>query len=536
MRTLPNFFLILAALTALITPSLAEELLPPDRPLPEVVDHYIQAKLTAEGITANRLADDAAFLRRVTLDLVGRIPTVEELQTYTSSTDPARKVKLVEQLLASSAYARHQATEFDAMMMTDVKGSIREYLTRAFSENRPWDQIFREVLLPDETAPERKGTTEFLRSRINDLDLLTNDVSVTFFGVNVSCARCHDHPLVDDWKQDHFFGMKSFFNRTFDAGGFIGERDYGSMKFKPLKGAEKPAKAMFLTGKEIVVPASKELTPAEQKKEKELLEELKKNKTPPPPPSYSLRAQLVDLSLQPGERDFFARSIVNRVWLRLFGHGLVMPVDQMHSENPPTHPELLAWLARDLIDHKYDLKHLFRGLVLSETYARSSQWDSEDVPRANLFAGARVRPLSRMQLALSLRVATTDPTTLKSEGLDKRLESIEATARGLASQFEQPGEDFQISVGEAMLFNNDERIQRDLLADGGDRLVGRLNQIKDRRELIDTAVRAVLSRPARPDEIEAISQYLAKREDRSVEAVRQVVWALLTSAEFRFNH
>src|SRR5262249_14938620 len=132
----------------------------------------------------------------------------------------------------------------------------------------------------------------------------------------------------------------------------------------------------------------------------------------PAPPKFSARAELVKLSLEPGQRDFFARSIVNRMWHRLFGYGLVMPRDQMHSENAPSHRELLDWLARDLVEHQYDLRRLIRGLVLSRAYARESRWDKGETPRPAFFAVARVRPLTPMQLAVSLRLAVTNPQTL----------------------------------------------------------------------------------------------------------------------------
>ena len=104
---------------------------------------------------------------------------------------------------------------------------------------------------------------------------------------------------------------------------------------------------MFLTGRRVDEPDAKEPSKDEQKKEKEALDRAKKDKVPPPPPKFSARAKLVEVALEPGEREFFARAIVNRIWHRLFGQGLVMPLDQMHSANPPSHPELLAWLARD---------------------------------------------------------------------------------------------------------------------------------------------------------------------------------------------
>src|SRR5204862_228374 len=142
-----------------------------------------------------------------------------------------------------------------------------------------------DLLRADESDAQRKGTGEFLRRRLTDVDKLTNEVSTVFFGVNVSCAKCHDHPLVRDWKQDHFYGMKSFFNRTFDNGGFLAERDYGTVKFKTTKGQDKQAKLMFLTGMAIDGPEVKEPNGEEQKKEKALLEEFKKKKMAPPPPS-----------------------------------------------------------------------------------------------------------------------------------------------------------------------------------------------------------------------------------------------------------
>ena len=120
--------------------------------------------------------------------------------------------------MASPGFVRHQATELDAMLMAGSKGSLRDYLVQAAGENRPWDQIFRELMLPDQTDKAQKGAAEFLRQRVKDLDRLTTDVSSTFFGVNISCAQCHDHPLVRDWKQDHFYGMKSFLSRTFVNG------------------------------------------------------------------------------------------------------------------------------------------------------------------------------------------------------------------------------------------------------------------------------------------------------------------------------
>jgi hypothetical protein len=543
----------LPALALLVAGSIGRAAGPPPatRSIAETVDHFIDARLREQNIRPAPPADDAALLRRLTLDLVGRIPTPAETDAWLSSTDPDRKVKLVERLIASPAFVRHQVNEFDAMLAAPQVagrrggGSLREYLSRAFKENRPWDRVFRDLILADEKQPAQKGASQFLKGRVKDLDRLTTDVSVLFFGVNISCAQCHDHPLVPDWKQDHYYGLKSFFARTYEVGPFLGERDVALVQFKTTKNVTKTARLMFLTGKVVDDPGASALTPEERR---QLALEMKKRPrarlkgpvTAPPPPKFSARAALAELALQPEQRDFFARAIVNRVWHRLFGLGLVTPVDQMHSENPPSHPELLTWLARDTADHQYDLKRLVRGLVLSNAYARSSRFDGERFPPPRSFAVARLRALTPMQLATSLRLASTDPgqlpATLAPVDLDRRLEQIENSGRGLAALFEQPVDDFQIGVSEALLFSNSERLQRELLADGGNSLIGKMKAARGPEEAIDLAIRSVLSRLAGAEEKKELLDYVARRQDRLVEAYRQVVWALLSSAEFRFNY
>jgi hypothetical protein len=522
----------------------AADLFPADRPIAEAADCYLDETLRKEGVKPAPIADDATLVRRITLDLAGRIPTTAEARAYVESTDPEKKTRLVDRLMASQGFVRHQVTELDAMLMVGNKGSLREYLTRVVGANLAWDKIFRELMLPDQTDKAQKAAAEYLRGRVKDVDRLTAEVSSTFFGVNISCAQCHDHPLVLDWKQDHFYGMKAFLDRTFVTGngnnGFLAERGTGTVKFKTTEGVERQARMMFLTGRKVDEPGAKDLPPDAQNKEKERLQQAKKAKTPPPPPQFSARAKLVEVALQPGDRDFFARSIVNRVWHRLFGRGLVMPLDQMHSANPPSHPDLLAWLARDTIEHGYDLRRLIRGLVLSRAYARDTRWDGEEPPRPSLFAVAVVRPLTPAQLACSLRLATADPASLppdlKPAEFEKRILALEDGARSLAGVLGSSAADTQIGVAEALFFSNGKRIPQDLLSDGDGRLVGRLKQIAAPAEQIDLAVRNVLSRPPDDEDRRVLAEYLVERTDRPEEACRQVVWALLTCAEFRFNH
>ena len=520
----------------------AADLPPANAPIPEVIDKYIDAAIAEAGVTASGQADDATLIRRLTLDLVGRIPTTAEVDEYVKSTDTAKRAKLVDRLIASPGFVRHQAALFEAMFNPEGNGrgsaAFRDYMTAALKEGKSWDKIFRDVVLADERDTKTKGAAEFLKGRVVDADKLTNDVSVAFFGVNVSCAQCHNHPHVNAWTQDHFYGMKMFMARTFDNGGFLGERGAGIIKYKPAKGPERTAKMMFLTGT-VVEEGSKELSADEVKKEKADLDKAKAAKAAPPAPSFSARTKLVEVALKDKNAEYFSRNIVNRMWHRFFGLGLVNPLDQMHSENSPSHPDLLAFLARDVAANGYDLKRLTRGLVMSKAYSRGSKYDSDSLPDSKLFAVARLKPMTPGQLATSLKIAASDPASFegkKAEDVEKALEQMENAGRGFASLIAQPNDNFQIGVGEALLFSNGDRILKEFLTDGGGTALGRVKTMKEPKEVVEFLVKTAYGRPATADESKALLAYIEKRKGREAEAYRQVLWALVTSPEFRFSY
>ena len=516
-----------------------------EMPIELVIDEQIAAKLKADGTAPAAQAGDAALIRRLTLDLVGRIPTAGEVDAYVKSQDPTKRVQLVDRLIASPAFARYQAILFDVMLndrpgQGGKNGSLQDYLKLALQENRPWDAIFRDLIVPSESDPTKKGSAEFLRPKLTDLDKLTADVSVAFFGVNVSCAQCHDHPNVKDWTQGHFYGLKGFFARTYDASGFLAEREAGLVKYKPTKGPEAKAKLMFLTGAVVDSKTVRELEKDEQKKDKEAVEKAKAEKKAPPAPSFSARAELVKLALRPKESAFFAKSIVNRLWHRYLGYGLVTPLDQMHSENDPSHPALLDALAERMRAAKYDLKVLTRGIVMSQAYSRASLFEGESFPVASSFAVGRLKPMTPQQLATSLKIASTDPKTfenLKPEEFEKKIEQMEQSSRGFASLIAQPGVDtFQIGVSEALLFSNGDRVQKEFLTDGGGTLLARMKSEANPAGAAKLMVQAVYGRAISDSETKAFTAFFAVRAERPADAYRQLLWALIASPEFRFNH
>eukprot|EP00913_Durusdinium_trenchii_P013377 g12558.t1 len=500
------------------------------------------AKLTADKVAPAPQASDNELIRRTMLDLVGRIPSSSELRRYLASKDSAKRVKLVDELLKRGEYALHHRNELDDMLLAGKKNDRewRDYLLAAARKNRPWDRLFREMMVGREDKKEERPALTFLKVRAKSVDDMANDTSRLFFGVSINCAKCHDHPLVDDWKQDHFYGFSKFFSRTYvTKSDRLAEKTTGDVKFKTTAGKEKEARLMFLTGAVVEEPKETRTKDEIKKAEAEVRKQMKdKNAPPPKPPAFSPRKQLVELALRKSDNRFFAKSIVNRIWARFFGRGIIDPLDQMHSGNSASHPELLEWLANDLVKHKYDLKRLIRGIVLSQAYSRSSRWSGKgDAPAPEYFALATPRVLTPRQYALSLLFATAHPDELdkamqKNEWPKKR-ESLGNAASGFAGQLERPTPNFQVSVDEALLFNNSKRVENDFLRDGRDKLVGYLKTIKDDRQLIEAAYLATLSRKPEAGELAAFQSYLKKRNDRRLDGIRQIVWALITSPEMR---
>ncbi|MEY3172168.1 MAG: hypothetical protein RLZZ436_81 [Planctomycetota bacterium] len=526
-------------------PAIAQS--PTELPLELQIDASIDQQNSTAGVPAVEQADADTLLRRTTLDLAGRIPTAKERDWYLALPAQTRQQLLVDRLLQLPDFDFHLRNSLDELLLPERPndGEFREYLLTAVRERRPWSRMFREMLMASSVDGPDKGAAQFLKSRVRELDDLTNDTAVLFFGVNISCAKCHDHPLVSDWKQDHYYGMQAFFQRTFSSKkNVLLENPLGSVRFKTTAGEDRDAKFMFLTGA-VVADATPTLTDEEKKAIEEQVRRLEREDDAQPiTVSFSPRQALIETALA-DQQLYLARNIVNRTWARLLGTGFVDPPDQMHSGNPASHPQLLSDLAADFVQHDYDLRRLIRGIVLSRTYARSSRWTSEAAPpAAQTFAVAAARPLTPRQLAASLQIAvrssdswpSVEETLAKPDDWLKRRTDIENQAGAWMREFEQPAADFQIAVDEALFFSNSDRVQSDLLRDGGDRLVGALRSAETPELAAAELWRVVCGREPSAEEIEVVRGWLARAPERRVSDMQSLVWALLAGAEFRFNH
>ena len=252
-----------------------------------------------------------------------------------------------------------------------------------------------------------------------------------------------------------------------------------------------------------------------------------------PLPIYSRRQVLVDLAVNP-ENPYFAPAMVNRVWAWMMGRGLVEPLDQMHAANPPSHPELLAALTKNFTQHGYDFRHLLAGIAESRAYQLAGTIPGakpDNLPPPERFAFAALKPLSQHQYALALFCAVGD---LDRTGNRAKLEQKESTQIDRYIKLLDPGtEHFQPSLQVSLFLANNPQFDK-LIADGG--LAKRLSETADVPALTQLAFESVLSRRPDREETEEATHFLGARRDRRYEACKQLVWCLVNTSEFRFNH
>lgn len=349
-----------------------------DAPLHERIDALIES--TAVGPVAP-LASDADFLRRAYLDLNGTIPDASAARAFLDDEDPNKRQALVDRLLAAPRFARHVQHTFDVMWMERRSDSgisaaeWQEYLRKSFQDNKPLDQLVREILGADGAEGALRPAAKFYLDRGGEPNLLARDVGRLFFGRDLQCARCHDHPLVDDYLQAEYYGLMAFVNR----GTVFTDAKEKKVYYAELAVGEVKYESVF-TGdaRDHVLPALPQGTPLDEPmlaKEEQYVVAPAKNVRPVP--KYSRRARLAELATC-GTSAAFNRNLANRLWAHMMGRGLAHPLDMQHSGNPPVQSELLALLADELVRTKFDLKAFLRELALTRTYQRSSAEPAKD--------------------------------------------------------------------------------------------------------------------------------------------------------------
>jgi hypothetical protein len=521
-----------------------------EAPLHQRIDEALAGTKSDFARRAAPLSSDAEFLRRVYIDLTGIIPTAEEARAFFKDTAADKREKLIDKLLASPEHARHMAAVFDVYLMERrpdknvPRAQWLEYLRASFAANKPWDELAREILSADGSEPAQRPAAKFYLDRDADPNLLVRDVSRLFLGMNLECAQCHDHPRIEDYKQHYYYGLLSFFNRTTlfadkAKGAMLAEKADGEVTFQSVFDPAKVTKSA--TPRVLDLPAVVE--PKIEKGQEYTVAPAPMGQPPVRTvPKYSRRAQLA-AQITHADNVAFKRNAANRLWALMMGRGLVHPLDLDHSANPPSHPELLDLLADDLAARKFDMRGTQREIALSRAYQRTSERTEalKDAGPADYLV-ANLKPLSPEQLAWSLMQATglTDAER-KSLGAKADEAALYAKLSGNVPPFvatfaSQPGKaaTFDARMEQALFLANGPLV-RGWLAPRDGNLMDRLLKAATPDALCDELYLSVFTRLPTAEERNDVAEFLAKAKDRPA-ALREVTWALLASAEFRFSH
>lgn len=487
------------------------------------IDELVLDNLVALGLPPSPRCDDATFLRRATIDIAGRIPTLEETQAFLADADPNKRERLVDRLLDSPDYADAFANKWSAILRnkrTDDAlhrhGSyaFHDWIRASLAENKPYDQFVRDIVTASGEASGNPATIWF--RQVADTNQQVEDLSQLFLGLRLQCARCHHHPF-EKWSTEDYYSLSAFFSRIGrKKGAQPGEDQIFHNRGTPQAAGPKGThQAAVLGGKPAEIPAD-----------------------------VDPRAALADW-MTSAENPFFARSLVNRYWKHFFSRGLVEPEDDMRLTNPPTNPALLEALASDFARHGFDMKHLVRTICRSNTYQLSAEpnaYNAEDRQSFSRFYPRRIPA----EVALDAIDTLTGKQT-SFAGVLGGTKSIQLPDPNFNNYFltvfGRPNGDSACEcerVSEANLAQSIHLINSaDILGKlGGE---GRASKLAADTARDDAAKVAELylvsfSRAPTAEETGLVRKYLDGHADNRQSAWEDVVWSLLNTKEFLFNH
>ena len=539
------FCLILAIITAIACGA---------QPLHEEIDKIIQSQ--ASGITATT-SNDAEFFRRVQLDIAGTIPDPRQVRAFLNDKSPQKRTRLIDTLLTSKAFANHWTDRLSTMLLERQSlGKVtdeewRGYLKKTIQENPRWDQMAREMLAATGKGISRSAM-KFLGNGAHHR--LTEDVARLFLGMDLKCAKCHDHPSVNEWKQAHYWGLYAYLNQTKQATNSKDKKVYfveslatGKIKFQSVfEDNEEETGPKLPDGSEVPIPTYEKGKGFDKPATDGL----------PAVPKFRPR-ELLARDLPVKENTYFVHNAVNRIWFLMMGRGLVHPLDEIHGKNPPSHPALIAVLANEFVKHQFELKWLIREIALSQSYQRSSMLpEGIKTVETNSYRIAHPKAMTPEQLLkailkasgnfekVSAMKASTDAEKFDRRGyfsgthndMPKSYEEIRAI---FMETFAQPAgeaeEDFLPGLNKSLFLMNDRLIMH-WLEPHDSNLVQRLGKMQEDGKISEEMYLSVLARFPDKEEAQTITDYLEKNKSRRDAALGELVWALLTSTEFRLNH
>jgi hypothetical protein len=487
------------------------------------IDELALAKWKKLGLRPSLPSDDATFLRRVTVDVCGRLPTAAEARAFLADTAPDKRTKLIDRLLDSPDYPAYFAMRWGSILRNSnladagqAAYAFHAWIKDMIARNRPYDEFVRGVVAAAGEWQEAPAINWYWQSRDDQLHQVTADTAQVFLGVRLQCARCHHHPY-ERWGQADYYGLAGFFTR-------LGRKTFGQPPPYYASATVTTGEKNPLTGK----------TP-----EPKYLDGMEPKFTPEDDPRHAL----VDWMAKP-DNPFFARALVNRMWGHFLGRGLYHEVDDLRDTNPPSNPELLDALAKDFVDHKFDVKHVIRTILNSRVYQLSS-WpmpsNGDDRQNFARFYGRRL-------LAEVFLDAVNQTTGVKGNftGVSSNARAVDLPHEGFGSYFldtfDRPrrvtGCECERSTGatlaQVLLLANSDEIENKIAA--GDGRVARLmKEKKPVKDVIEELYLTAYSRCPTADELKRNLDFVDKVDNKQ-QALEDVLWAILNTKEFMFNH
>lgn len=498
------------------------EKLPPAK---NFVDELVHKKLKALGLPSSAVCDDATFLRRATVDIAGRLPTVEETEQFLADQSAKKRDELVDRLLQSTDYADYFANKWSAVLRNKRRQDVEKHSTFAFHEwireslheNKPYDQFVREILTATGT-PGQSPAVGWYRE-VKDSAAQLEDTAQLFLGLRIQCARCHHHPF-EKWSQQDYYGFAAFFSQVGRKRGQLPNEDRIFHKVG-MATAQNPKTGQSV--KPTGLGASPFELPAEQ----------------------DPRQSLADW-MGAKENPFFSRSLVNRYWKHFFSRGLVDPEDDMRVTNPSSNPELLDALATDFAEHGFDLKHLVRTICISTTYqltAEPNDWNQDDKQNFSRYYPKR---LNAEVLLDAIDQVTGTQTAFNGVPLGTRAVQLPDTGfnsyfltvfgRPEASSACECERSSEANLAQSLHLLNSSEIQGKLTAASGSaaKLAGDKSR-PDEQKIRELYLLAFSREPTTEEQSIALA-HIKKNEQDPKRAYEDIVWALVNTKEFLFNH
>jgi len=526
---------------------------------PDYIDSMVEKTWKENGLASTEMASDGEFVRRVTLDIVGRIPTLEETKSYLQEKGSDKRGKLIDRLLASDEYGRNFANVWvkllipaDLVNPRDVnRDALHAWLEREFNRNRPWNEMSHELIAATGRWDENPAVNFILANQDNNNSIRTTSmVTRLFLGVQTQCTECHDHPW-NAWKQDQFHGVNAFFvgtreKRTTKPGNQQ-QTDFWTLEEVPFQdtrmkgvfferrnGLSVFTEPTYLDGRNLKALSGEK--PSKGDVTEFLKEQVKQDK-----PVY-LRQVLADAVTAP-DNPYFARAMVNRVWYHFMGHSFTKNVDDFDNGlDEPSMPDLLDKLAEDFKANNYDLKKLVHWIATSKPYGLSTKRKGKKSDEAvGFFSFQLTRPLTPEQLydsVLTLTQIERSSESANSSGERKRfIDEFVRTFSNDDSPTAAPTYDGTIT--QSLMMMNSPLMNRVTSCVPGSYLHELIkDESRSDKERIESIYLAALSRRPTSHEVKAIGAMLDQAKDKNdrIYVYSDVLWAVVNSAEFALNH